>query len=232
MAKKKRGDIQRAAADLGATTAYDRLLDASTDGISALVPYAGAIVGALIRQVAPRDDKIYLEAFAREAAERIVDLEADKVDRSYFETPEWASDFNRVIDALGEERNRSKRDHYLAALANTASTARPAEVERHRFLDLLEALRPSHLRLIAVLATAEEAGPAGDGAIDTYLTTRLPHQDLENIKLDWADLERAGVAAGLPTGVASTPVYMRVWHAFPAFGRRFAAFIEAVPEDD
>ena len=135
------------------------------------------------------------------------------------------------MDALREERNRGKREQYLAALANTASSDRPEEVERHRFLDLLQSLRPSHLRLLAVIATAEVAGPAGGGDIDTYLTARLADQDLENIKLDWSDLERAGVVAGGPPGgLASTPVHMRVWNAFPAFGKRFAAFIEIEPE--
>jgi hypothetical protein len=232
MSKKKRTDLQAAAADLGKTTAFDRLLDASADGISTLVPFAGGLVAGLIRQAAPRDDKIYLEAFARAAADRIGDLEADKIDRSYFETPEWQGDVNRVMDALREERNRSKREHYLAALANTASTDRPDQVERHRFLDLLQSVRPSHLRLLAVIATAEVTGSAGGGDIDTYLTTRLPDQDLENIKLDWADLERAGAIAGLPGGLANTAVHLRVWNAFSAFGKRFAAFIEAEPEQN
>jgi|GEM_PF-4822064 len=227
MPTRKRTDLQAAAADLGKTTAYDRLLDATSDGISTLVPFAGGLVAGLLRQAAPRDDKIYLEAFARDAADRIVDIEADKIDRSYFETPEWQGDVTRVMDALREERNRSKRQHYLAALVNTATSDRPDEVERHRFLDLLQSLRPSHLRLLAVIATAEDAGPAGKGDIDTYLTTRLADQDLENIRLDWSDLERAGVVAGGPPGgLASTAVHMRVWNAFPAFGKRFAAFIE------
>ena len=146
MSKKKRSDLQAAAADLGKTTPYDRLLDAATDGISTLVPFAGGLVAGLIRQAAPRDDKIYLEAFAQDVADRIVDIEADKIDRSYFETPEWQGDVNRVMDALREERNRNKREHYIAALANSASSDRPDEVERHRFLDLLQSLRPSHLR--------------------------------------------------------------------------------------
>lgn len=230
MSKTRRTNLQAAAADLGKTTPFDRLLDASTDGISTLVPFAGGLLAGLIRQATPRDDKIYLTTFAQEAADRIADLEADKVDRSYFETPEWEGDVRQVMDALRDERNRSKREHYLAALARMASTGRPDEVERHRFLDLLQSLRPSHLRLLAVIATAEEAGPAGGGDIDSYLTTRLPNQDLENIKLDWADLERAGVTGGLPGGLAQTPIHLRVSTSFPALGRRFAAFIEADPE--
>ena len=131
---------------------------------------------------------------------------------------------HRVLEDLGSQRNREKREHYVAALANAAATDRPEEVERHRFMDLLRELRPSHLRLLAVVSTAAEVGNI-DGTIDAYLTKRLPDQDLENIKLDWRDMESAGLLAGLPTGLASMPVHERVAHALPAIGRRFVDFV-------
>ena len=65
------------------------------------------------------------------------------------------------------------------------------------------------------------------GGLD--LTTRLPDQDLENIKLDWSDLQGWGMLQAIPSGLATTPVHMRYWHAFNAFGKRFAAFVEAEP---
>jgi hypothetical protein len=87
----------------------------------------------------------------------------------------------------------------------------------------------SHLELLAVVATAETVAVSND--LNEYLTTRLPDQDLENIKLDWSDLERWGMLQGIPMGLASTPVHMRYWNAFNAFGKRFAEFVEALPDD-
>jgi hypothetical protein len=226
MARKK--DLQDMAAQVGVTTTYDRIVDASTDTVQTLVPLVGGLVAGLIRQTAPRDDQIYLADFANEAAARIVALEADRIDRSYFDSPEWNSDVGRVMDALRLERNRTKRSHYVAALVNGAVTDRPDEVERHRFLDLLDQIRPSHLRLLAAIAGAhhDESG----GGIDVWLTSHLPDQDLENMKLDWEDLVRAGLLQGLPSGLANTPTGQRVWHALNAIGKRFVAFVEAQPD--
>jgi hypothetical protein len=217
------------ASTVGVVTPYDRMLDATTDAIS-MVPFGGPLVAGLIRQAAPRDDQTYLHGFAVEVGERIVAIEADRIDRSYFESEEWASDVGRVYDSLRLERNRSKRAHYIAALANGAATDRPDEVERHRFMDLLDSLRPSHLRLLAAISGTQN--DQSGGGIDVWMTTNLPDQDLENIKLDWQDLSRAGLLLEIPMGMASTPTGQRVWAAFQAIGRRFAAYIEAQPTDD
>ena len=153
-------------------------------------------------------------------------METSKVDYDWFDGEEWMGDVEQVVEALGSRRNRDKRAHFAAALAHAAATDRPEDVERHRFLDLLEDFRPSHLRLLAVVASAERFGPAG-GVIDDYLRTRLPDQDLENIKLDWSDMQSVGILAGIPSGVATTPFHERVASSLPAIGRRFVAFIEA-----
>ena len=222
-------DLQTMASMVGVTTPYDRLVDGATDAIS-MVPFGGPLVAGLIRQAAPRDDETYLRDFAVETANRIVGIESTRIDRSYFESDEWASDVARVYDALRLERNRSKRNHYLAALANGATTDRPDEVERHRFMDLLDSLRPSHLRLLAAVAGTEN--DHSGGGIDVWMTTNLPDQDLENIKLDWQDLSRAGLLLDMPMGMASTPTGQRVWAAFQAIGRRFATYVEAQPTDE
>jgi hypothetical protein len=228
MARKRR-DLAGQAEQLGTTTAYDRTLDAATDTIEALVPFAGPLVAGLLRQVAPRDDRIYLAQFARDVAAAIDELDATKIDRTYFESDDWAHDAGRTFESVAQIRNRTKRSHYVAALANSAPLDRPQDQERHRFLDLLDAIRPSHLRLLAVVVRTESQKEGG--GIDAYLTNKLPDHDLENIKLDWADLERAGVLQGLPTGLASTSTSERVWAAFNRFGRRFAAFVEATGDD-
>jgi hypothetical protein len=82
--------------------------------------------------------------------------------------------------------------------------------------------------LLAVVVTARETrGPDG---LDDYLTARLVDQDLENLKLDWGDLERAGILQSIPTA-GDRPAQERYASALNAFGRKFAEFIEAVPDE-
>jgi hypothetical protein len=140
------------------------------------------------------------------------------------------SDVEQILEVVGARKHRDKRRYFIAALANCATHDRPDSVERKRFLDELERLRPSHLRLLSVLLMPPEN--LGDGTTDGYLLARMPNQDLENIKLDWADLQAAGMLDSLPTGMTSTPKPQLVVGALRAFGRRFANFIEATVPDD
>jgi hypothetical protein len=71
--------------------------------------------------------------------------------------------------------------------------------------------------------------PVG-GSFDEYLTTRLPDQDLENIKLDWGDLQTAGMLDVIPTGHMVTPPHERFTQSVRTFGWQFAKFIEAIPD--
>ena len=173
----------------------------------------------------PRDHLIYLAEFFRAAVDKIEAMDEGKVDREYMETPEFHSDVRRVVDALGSERNRQKQSAFVAAMAHGALTDRPQEVERLRFLDILELIRPSHLRLLAVVVASEHRREGG--SFDDYVRRHMPNQDLENVRLDWTDLMNLGLLSAIPSAVATITRSEQVWHAFPAIGRRFAAFVEA-----
>jgi hypothetical protein len=148
-----------------------------------------------------------------------------KVDWDYFATDSWRGDVERTVEALGTRNNREERRHFIAALTNSAPEDRPDEVERHRFFDVLERVRTDHLDLIAVLVRANE-NPVG-GTADEFLVGSLPDRDLENIKLDWQDLQQMGILNQRPSGVNQTPIDVLMAHALPAIGRRFATFVEA-----
>ena len=223
-------ELAAKANQVGKATAFDRTIDAVSDGIGALVPFAGPLVSAAMRQVVPRDRDIYLRDFAVDVAGRIEALGAEKVDRAYFGTEEWTEDVERTFDALSQRKHRSKRTYYVAALTQAATTARPHEVERHRFMDILDTIRLSHLRLLAAIVNAE--GTSEGGTTDDWIRRHLPDQDLENVRLDWRELEQLGMLQGIPGGLAMTPVSQLIWSALPAIGRRFAAFVEAVPVVD
>jgi hypothetical protein len=223
-----RSELVEAAEAAATTTAYDRFIEGSTDLIE-IIPILGNLVSAITRQLVTKDHEIYLRSYLVDVAKRLEQLDETKIDRSYVQSEEWMGDVQQSVEALAFRRNRDKRDHFVAALANAATTDRPDDVERHRFLDLLEVIRPSHLRLLAVLATAGETD-VGGGA-DGYLMARLPDQDLENIRLDWRDLEQAGLLNAIPGGMTVTPIDKLMASALKAIGERFVAFVDAVPPD-
>jgi hypothetical protein len=227
MARKKQ-DLQTAAIDATTPTSSDRSIAAGLDLIQ-VVPFFGQVNAAGARQVVPNDQLRFLKDFMLEVAARIEAAEGDKIDRDYLSSDAFRGDVEEAVEALGSKRNRDKRSHYVAALANSAKVDRTDDVDRHRFFDILESLRPSHLRLLAVIATAHRTPVSG--AFDDYMTRRLPDQDIENIRLDWSDMQRAGILGSIPGGLASPPIHERIDSAWPAIGRRFAAFIEATDDN-
>jgi len=59
------------------------------------------------------------------------------------------------------------------------------------------------------------------------MSQELPDRDLENIKLDWQDLQQMGILNQRPSGVNQPPIDVLMAHELPAIGRRFATFVEA-----
>lgn len=155
-------DLHRAAADAVTVTPFDRLVMGALDGIG-IVPAIGPLVAGTLRQVVPQDHLIYLGEYFHEVADRINALEAEKVDRDHIGTDAWQGDVERCFEALGSRRNREKRQHYVAALANASTVDRPQDAIRLRYFDVLESLRPSHLELLAVVATAGGIQLPGSG---------------------------------------------------------------------
>jgi hypothetical protein len=180
--------------------------------------------------VIPKDRDIYDREFALAVVRRIDGLEAGRIDPAYLNTEDWQSDVEQIIEVVGSRKQRDKRRYFVAALANSAAHDRPALVERKRFLDELERLRLSHLRLLSVLVLPPEN--LGDGTSEGYLRARLPGQETEHIKLDWTDLQAAGMLGSLPGGITSTPKPVMVAGALLPLGRRFTDFIAAGEPDD
>jgi hypothetical protein len=217
--------LSEVASAVGRATAFDRVIDASLDALAILVPVIGPGIAAVSRQVIPKDRDIYDREFALAVVRRIDHFEAGRVDPAYFHTDEWVSDVEQVLEVVGSRRQRGKRRYFIAALANCATHDGSDEVERNRFLDELDRLRLSHLRLLSVLLMPPE--PLGDGSADGYLLARMPDADIENVKLDWSDLQSAGMVDSYPTGMTVTPKPQLIAGALRAFGKRFGNFIEA-----
>lgn len=219
--------LERVAQGVGEVTAFDRLMEGGIDAVAA-VPIAGPIVAAVLKQLVPADTLIYLRDFAIEAARRIEDISERKVDHSYLGTEPFREDLEHVLEAQVSLRHRRKREWFMAALVNSASSDRPNDDDRRRMLDALDRLRPSHLRLFATIVTVD-AHPGGGEDTGTYLRARLGQAlSEETLKLDWRDLENEGLVDGWPSGMTVTPKWQLVGAALTDRGRRFARFIEVV----
>lgn len=214
-----------AANAVGRATVFDRVVDVSLDALSILVPVVGPPIAAAARQVIPKDRDIYDHDFAVAVVHRIEELESGRVDPAYLHTEPWISDVEEVVEVVGSRKQRGKRRYFVAALANCAVHDRPDEEERKRFLDELTRLRLSHLRLLSALLLPPE--DLGGGSVDGYLQARMPGADLDHVKLDWSDLQRAGMLDGLPTGMTATPKPQLIVGALKPLGRRFAMFVAA-----
>lgn len=142
--------------------------------------------------------------------------------------PDHAKLVVEILEKASSTKQREKVD-YWAALAGHIAVHESAEVmELRRFVDTLEVLRPSHLRLLHVIATGEPpVGYSGGGAVP-YLAFMMPDVPVELIPLDWTDLVAHGLVSGLPTGMTvNTPDWQRVQQSLTVYGRRFIESVEA-----
>jgi len=207
-------------------TPFDRGAEVALDAMTAAVPVVGAIIAAVARQLLPRDSVIYLVDFAREVARRVERLDEGKVDWEFLASPAFREDVEQAFEAQAALRQRRKREHFLAALANSATVDRPADDDRKRMLDALVRLRESHLRLLAAIVTAGDN--PGPGSTTEYLQGRLGVAlGQEALTLDWQDLATEGLVSNWPSGITQTPKWQLIASALTSRGQRFATFIEA-----
>jgi hypothetical protein len=107
MANRKKRDLHQAAEDAVKVTRFDRAMSGGLDAISFLP--GGPIIAGFLRQVVPQDHLIYVGECLREVADRIEAMEEEKVDREHMSSDAFRGDVERMVEALGDRRNREKR---------------------------------------------------------------------------------------------------------------------------
>lgn len=195
-------------------------LDALTVGAQ-LIPIWGGFLGALFATIRRRRVQTQND-FLVELAQQL-DAVKGQLDE-FVRGDEFAAFAEEVFEKGQRHREVEKRRYYAASLANTARPGRPEAELRWRMLDVLEQLRPNHLRLLAAVA-------GGVGGPPAEMHTRHAAEVLGRLLPDlgdrpdllWLDLLRLNVFG---EGLATLDGGQNLPFALSAFGSLFVAFIE------
>lgn len=220
--------LQDAARELDGASPRDTNL-AAAGALAQVIPGAGGFIAELISNI-PRDRQRRQQEFLEELA-RQLDEVRDRLDEEFVRSEEFAALTEEVIEKANRRREMDKRTYYAALLANTVTPARPSADERWRMLDVLERLRPEHLRLLSVAATTTDGAPADmyTGGVDDVLRNVMPGVDLDAVHMAWGDLADLSILQAFPSGTMSRVGASNLAVRLTEFGRRFHAFI-APPE--
>ncbi len=184
-----------------------------------------SLVGWMLGKItASRDERT---ASLYKAMGDAIDAVRADVDVEFVKSVEYEALTEEILEKGTRRREIDKRDYYAAAFANAALPARPPEAERYRFIDTLERLREPHLWLLAALLKDyawSDRGP-GMGGFDSAFKEAVPEADMDAIKLDWRDLEAAGLVQGYPGGIMTSEGARNFRARVTDLGRRFHQFV-------
>jgi hypothetical protein len=209
------------APDISPTTLGERVADLGQFGLALAGGFPG-IAGYLFNRIQKRRDgevRDYLHAVGR----RLQAVE-DKIAR---DDPDMESAIEEILEKAWSRKQREKRDYWAAAAAHTATNDAPDAVERKRMIDALEGLRLSHLRLLHLVSLDEPPEGWAGGNMDAYVSFGIPGIDIALMRLDWSDLQTAGILGNYPSGMTVTPQWQIAHGGITGYGQRFIAFVEA-----
>jgi hypothetical protein len=186
------------------------------------VPVIGGVIATFIDEYVPRQKRRRLVSFVQELSARL-QAEADRVDSEFVRTENLSDLLEDVLDGVQQRRNEEKHRYY-AALANSLVPERPDAVDREKMLEVLNELRGSHLRMIAIYMTIEipdSMRPLKGNMEHRIVHGSLPELTHEQVDSHILDLQTHGV---LPLLTQSTRAGdpLRLSTQMTPFGRRFA----------
>jgi len=159
---------------------------------------------------------------------------ADGLDDRFLKTDEAAAFVETVIQSGARLSEEGKRELYAAALVRGLWTIRPDEDQRYRMVDTLARLRPAHLRLFGAARTNREFDVPYGAIVDIgtqdngFLTQLVPGIPFEALRLDWADLRRAGLVENEPIIGSELPGFAKF---ITEYGLQFDLFTRLPYED-
>lgn len=166
---------------------------ATVSAITNLIPVVGGALSASLNEWRLHMAANRLVA-ALEEIRLAIETVRDDVDRVFAAGPEFQKAVDWTIESATQARNADKRRFYAAALARTATFARPGEEERELMLDTLDRLQPTHLVLLATVANDPEPPNSPSAYLDAespshaLLRQALPTASDEFLDRCWEDL--------------------------------------------
>lgn len=221
-------DLEGESREIDEQTARDAGLAAGAAALS-LVPVVGGLLAQLINEL-PRDRARRQEQFLGRLATAVTDL-GTRVDADFVRTEEFAAMTEEVVEKAARRREMEKRDYWAAALANTATHARPSEEMRDRMVATLERLRKPHLRLLKVITDTtrspreEEMSMPLGGSVQQTLQELIPNVLIETLKMEWADLSAEQLVGGFPAGMMTGGGAWNLRGHLTDYGKRFLQFV-------
>ncbi len=162
----------------------------------------------------------------------------DRLDENYIQSKGGVAYVETVLAAGARAAEESKRELYAGLLVNGLLKDRPYETEGNlRMVDTLARLRPAHLLLFG---SARKPRTDHDfeiplGAIvnivrsdDSFISQLRPGIPPHLLRIDWGDLQRAGLVEDEP--IVGSP-YTGYRQFITEYGFRFDSFMR-VPYDD
>lgn len=222
-----REERERLAGELEAPSVRDTTLALGEAAVQ-LFPGIGSAIGTLIGEYIPRRRQQRMAEFVRELNQALGAVQK-RVEAAVL-TDSAAGLVEQVLERVVRADADGKRAYYAAAVANTLAAPDLAADQRERMMDALDALRPSHLRLLAVIA--ENPSPPASfnpmmGGIYNYLEQVLPGIPEDQIKMDWGDLASRNIADTYPSGIMTAQGLQETRGRLKDFGRLFIAWITA-----
>ncbi len=197
-------------------------------GTIGMIPIVGSLLSELASTYYPEAKLTRLLAFAEELAAS-VDQVQDRLDTEFIRREEFARLFEEVLDRATQARNAGKLAAFASAAAASMTVDRLGQAERQRFLDLLDQLRPGHLRVLAAIARGSEE--RGDDLSvltrdhDELVITAASVLFMPDVFEALQDLQRVGLARDLSNQVVYRAAVEDIRTLLTGPGHRFIDFL-------
>jgi len=216
---------ERAQTDLDETPARDHALAIGLAALNA-IPVAGGTIATLISEYVPRQKQVRLVCFVEDLGERLR-AQQERVDQDFVRTEEFQVLFEDALDRVQQRKNEDKFEYWARLIIGVVGKERPPRADRDRFVDTLDRLRLSHLRLLHVVATTTTGKPGMYmGGVSETLTWKMPDTPIEEIRRDWDDLARDNVLQSYPSGMMTAEGAGNLTVRVAPYGQQFIRLLQ------
>lgn len=213
--------------ELDAANGWEHALRAYEIASPIMSPVVG-VMAEVFKTVVPRRKEQRRIDFLRQLDRAVSRLEK-RLDVALGGREGFADLVEAVAERVDRRETEGKAQYYAAAVANALTPQAPSEVDQAAMIATLDALRPPHLRMLAVLRhgriNSEERPDLN--ALTPVLARRLPGMSTDQLEAHYADLQRHNLAPWLaqPAGAHAPSDPLALASQLTPFGRRFADWI-------
>lgn len=208
-----------------------------TIALAKLLPFGGTFTELYNAYIPTR--RAQRQVALIESLQRKVERLGTRIDESRILSEPYADVFEDVLATVATRQGLDKREYYASVLANALTVEAPEYDRQLRLVACLDNLRPSHLRLLAVVMRDLLAKPGTSGSVvGPRMAVSVPlgdDQDEDLITRDWIDMVGLGIFSQRRGSIGpphESPVEYaggtaRLSVTITEYGREFAQFVGA-----